>query len=68
MVTRLKPIVPQTTRHNWLTNTILLQLNALLMQCEPMQQTGFTKGHTIFKDIFSIRYLWDDATEGVGYY
>ena len=64
VVTRLRPITRQTTRQKWHTNTILLYLNDVLGQCVHMQQTGFIKGHPIFKNIFSFRSLWKDVVEG----
>ena len=48
----------------WLTNTILLPLNDVLMQCVMSLQAASIKGHTIFKHIFSIRSLWDNVEIG----
>ena len=60
----LRPIALQTTRHKWLTNILLIQLEDVLLHCIPSQQTGFLRHRSILQHVDGSRALWDGLREG----
>ena len=60
----LRPIALQTTRPNWLTNILLIQLEDVLLHCIPSQQTGFLRHRSILQHVYGSRALWDGLSEG----
>ena len=60
----LRPIEPLTTRHKWLTNILLIQLEDVFLHCIPSQQTGFLRHRSILQHVYGSRALWDGLREG----
>ena len=60
----LRPIALQTTRQKWLTNILLIQLEDVLLHCNPAQQTGFLCHRSILDHVYGLRALWDGLQEG----
>ena len=60
----LRPIALQTTRHKWLTNILLIQLEDVLLHCIPAQQTGFLRHRSILQHVYGSQALWDGLREG----
>ena len=62
-VVNLRPIALQTTRQKWETNVLLIQLEDVLAQCIPPEQTGFIKNRSILQHIYSARSLRESFEE-----
>ena len=59
----LRLIALQTTRQKWVTNAPVIQLEDVLAQCIPPEQTRFTKNRSILRHIYFASSLWDSFEE-----
>ena len=65
-VGNLRPIALQANRQKWVTNVLLIQLEDVLAQCIPPEQTGFIRNRSILRHIYCARSLWESFGETQG--